>query len=291
MNWSKAKNILILAFIITNILLVYVITENKHKENDPVTNEQFIENVKDLLNENNIKLATDIPKNLPSMYLLNIEYENFEPDKLAIKFLENDKYNRKSTIYYENDKEVISVLYENDLERLEILNKNYIKYENHRSNKKYRDLGKEQLDLIVSNFLKEKGLYKDDYKLTYHNVINGEHTLRYTKVYNDFFVEVSHMEFKINSSGVKEFQRKWPVVGELNDAEIKIRPAPYALLRLLSKSDIYGKTITDISICYYFNPDMHSIGNIKNAKKGQAGPAWRIQFNDSKGTVKFLEEY
>ncbi len=55
--------------------------------------------------------------------------------------------------------------------------------------------------------------------------------------------------------------------------------------------EVYGKTITDISICYYFDPQKHNyLEDLGEARQGgRAVPAWRIQFSD--GYKIFIDEY
>lgn len=285
MNWSKAKNILIIAFIITNLILV--ITLNKiDKDNNKYASvdKEFVQDVKNLLLDKNIKLSTEIPIDTPPMSLLTIEYEVYDTqekqNKLARHFL------GEYTKIHDNNNEVV---FKKDDEELIIKNNRHIIYMDKNKNKKYDELNYERVNSIIINFLKEKGLYKEDFKLTNYYVENNIHKLEFSKIHKNMFIEKSYMKFDIDNTGIKEFQRVWIEPIGLKDVEISVRPAPDALLRLLSRQEAYGKTIIDISLCYYFDPSANSTGDLKNTKQGDAVPAWRIEFRD--GMKIFLTEY
>ena len=88
MDWSKAKTILIVAFIITNILLIYVFIGEKGIE-EPTLKEDFIGNVEKLLKDKDIYLATEIPTDMPYLNTMNVSYENMTIDDLNRLFFEN----------------------------------------------------------------------------------------------------------------------------------------------------------------------------------------------------------
>ncbi len=88
MDWSKAKTILIVAFIITNILLIYVIVGEDHV-NEPTLKDDFIEDVVELLEDKNIKVSTQIPKDIPHLNTMVVEYENVNIQKLNKDYFSN----------------------------------------------------------------------------------------------------------------------------------------------------------------------------------------------------------
>lgn len=284
MDWNKAKNILIIAFIVTNLILLYVIIEDKNNSQTYLTvDQQFVEDVKDRLYLKDIKVDSDIPKEIPSMPLLYIEYEIYEnPEEIAKNFLGEYTIEEKDGITY----------YVNGNERVTVLNGKELVYENTSNNKmfkNFRNIQKEELEEIVVEFLIEHQLDEQDYQLTSYKQLNGEYHLRYTKLYNDMLVEISYMKFIIDERGIKSFQRQWIKSIEPIESNITMRAAPDALLRLLLKEEHYGKTIKDIKLCYYFDPQKQSVGSWKNVVKGKAGPAWMVVFDDD--SREFLEEY
>ncbi|KPU27216.1 hypothetical protein TR13x_06560 [Caloranaerobacter sp. TR13] len=278
MDWSKAINILIIAFLITNLILVYVLIDNKRDESAYLTvKEEFIKEVENLLSQKGIKIDADIPRTIPSLPLLTIEYEIQDPQKLAQKLLGD--YN----------KEVVDgeILYKNGSETLKIIDNKKIVYKNDSSIKIYNQLNKNIAISIAENFIKSKGFDQNDYKLTDYSFNGNRHILRYTKTNKDMLLEKSYMIFEIDNTGIKRFERLWFNFVKTSERKITISSAPESLLRLLTMEDVYGKTIVDIRLCYYFDPIKHGARDWKKTLKGEAGPAWRIKLSD--GTLIFVD--
>lgn len=279
MDWAKAKNILIIAFILTNLLLIYVLVDTKDLE-DPTLKVEFIKDVKNMLLEKNININCEIPKTTPSLPLLTVEYESYDPHKLADRFFKD----------YSRELNEDSFVFKSEAERLIVKNRKEIEYENNSNTNKYDKITKSNIDTIIRDFLIDKGFSVDDYVLDSIKEDNGTYYVKYNKKYKDIVIESSYMDFKIDNSGVKKFSRLWINPLGLDDNGIKVSSAPRALLRLISIEEVYGKSIERIDLSYYFSPKNHSsIGDLKDAKQAKAIPAWRITFDD--GSKEFLEEY
>lgn len=279
MDWSKAKNILIIAFIITNLLLGYALIQAK-KIHQPSLTDEFVENVKNLLIEKNIKIEGEIPLDFSTLSLLTIEYEYYSPDKLAAILLgEYKKIDIDGVEYYKNEEAEFT-----------ILDNKKIVYERSSDGNNEKIPDKIKAINIAEDFLKKNGFSIEDMKLSDARESEDGFFLEYTKIYKNIYVEKTYTKFLIDSQGVKNFERYWINVIESSENNVEITPAPRALLSLLTMKEYYGKTIEDISICYYFDPTKHLIsGNPNNAKMGKAAPAWRIKFKT--GEKIFLEEY
>jgi len=128
-DWSKAKNILIIAFIITNIFLIYNIEKNLFDSGALSTlDEEHIQSVEKILKERGIYLQTEIPKKILKMPVLNVAYENWDKQKIkemiqkspkgqiknldaqkayeeAEKFIRENGWLKKDTIYWDTRKE------------------------------------------------------------------------------------------------------------------------------------------------------------------------------------------
>jgi hypothetical protein len=99
MDWSKAKNLLIVAFVLTNIFLIYNILDDTFKRNETqVIDGKYSGNVEQYLNDNGINLDIPIPKEMPSLPMLVVRYKNFDPDKMAKMFLGKD-YNKRTETF------------------------------------------------------------------------------------------------------------------------------------------------------------------------------------------------
>lgn len=286
MNWSKAKNILIIAFIVTNLFLLYEIFVESNENKDITISNEFINKVVEILDTKNISINCSIPKEKPSKSLLTVRYQVYNSqtirNNLADKFLKN--------YVIINDYKNNALIYKDTGKTLTIKNNNEITYKNYENNKyEVTNFDKQELETICTEFLEEKEFSTDDYKLTNFSKQGDKYILQYTKFHEDILIEESYMIFEIGKNGIQTFKRKWLDIVKTKKSQIVIRSAPDVLLRLLSREDIYGKSIEDIDICYYFSSYKASSNYYQYAIEGDAVPAWRIQMKD--GQVIVLEEY
>ncbi|WP_162265489.1 two-component system regulatory protein YycI [Abyssisolibacter fermentans] len=286
MNWSKAKNILIVAFIATNLFLLYEIFVESDENKDITISNEFINKVVEILDTKNISINCSIPKEKPSKSLLTVRYQVYNSqtsrNNLADKFLKN--------YVIINDYKNNALIYKDTGKTLTIKNNNEITYKNYENNKfEVTNFDKQELENICTEFLEEKEFSTDDYKLTNFSKQGDKYILQYTKFHEDILIEESYMIFEIGKNGIQTFKRKWLDIVKTKKSQIVIRSAPDVLLRLLSREDIYGKSIEDIDICYYFSSYKASSNYYQYAIEGDAVPAWRIQMKD--GQVIVLEEY
>lgn len=280
MDWSKAKTILIIAFIITNIFIIVVILREKPIE-EPTITEDFIAYVEELLNEKNIGIKTDIPDDIAYLNSMIVEFENIDSSTVNKFYFQN-----KGSI--KNDGSLNEIV--NGNESILIINNKLMIYENQNEISNYDNLNLDKAIEIAENFLKKGNFSTSDMELTYAKEEKGVFYIEYSKVYEDVFVERAYTNFLIDKRGVKRFERLWLNTKELGDKKIYISTAPKALLNLLGMKDVYNKTITEISLCYYFDPEKHEyIEEPGSTKQGKAVPAWRIQFED--GYKIFIDDY
>lgn len=282
MDWSKAKTILIIAFVVTNLLLGYILFENNTTP-EPTVSDDFIADVINLLKSKDIELNCNIPKDLPSLSMMTVEYEVNDVADINKKFFNGTSLGINQVegiVEFKKDKEIVKIIDEKKLA-----------YENDNDENKYPDLNEEKAIHIAEGFLEDKGFIEADMKLTYKSKYKNTYYLEYTKIYNGIFVEKTYSKFVIDKRGVKSFERLWLNPKEVGDNEINISTAPKSILALLNMDSVYGKAIDDISLCYYFDPIKHSdvVGDLKKTREGKAIPAWRIQFDDD--SLVFLDEY
>lgn len=278
MNWSKAKNVLIMAFLITNILLVYGILSDKlGKEESKLSDQVFYANVVKMLEEKQIKMLVPLPENVAPMGKVTVEYDLFRDDEIANRFLK--EYTKQEI----EDK----IFYVDGLEELAILNSKELLYTNNNNSMIYKDLAADKLFEIADEFLKKRGLYDEQVKKIFVKKTGGSYKLLYTKVIDGFAYEEAYMKFDIDSRGVYKFQRLWINKIDYQPAEIKMTDPSEALLRLLYYPNIEQTDIIDLSPCYYFGGSKNNVIDYKNAKKGEAVPVWRIIL--SNGEKYFFE--
>lgn len=281
MDWSKAKTILIIAFIITNILLVNVLISEKSID-EPTITDEFVENVVDLLKDKNISVATQIPKDIPSLNTITVGYE-----KKSLKELNEDFLNSEG-IMSDNGEGVGEIVKDN--ESIVVASGRLIIYENKDNNKKYQSINEKKAIELSEEFIKDRKFNMADMELTFIKEENDMFYLEYSKVYNDLLIERAFTNLQVDERGVRRFERLWLNAKDSGDVEIYISTAPKSVLALLGMEEVHGKTIADISLCYYFDPQKHNyLEEPGEAKQGKAIPAWRIQFDD--GYKVFIDEY
>lgn len=272
MDWSKAKNVLIVALVVINILMGYVLII-KNKEVDATNSPDFINQATELLNKKQIGIHTDIPNINPELSALTVVFENIKPESINKKFFNNRGYISSVS------EELVEISLGN--ENISILNNKLLIYESSSSEIKYPNLDKDNVITISKDFLIERGYKIEDLKISHMKIVGEYYYVEFSKVYNDIYLESSFTNMQIDSRGVIKMERMWLDVKEVGENLISISPAPKSILGLLSMKEVYGKNVVDISLCYYFNPGKHEyIEEPLEAKQGRAIPAWRIQFED-----------
>ncbi len=280
MDWSKAKNILILAFILTNLLLISVISD-KNLERDRTLNPEFVDKVTSILEDVNIKVDTDIPRFKPRLNTILVEYENPKKEEL------NESYFDGEGLEKIKEDGILNIF--KDKEELVIKDTSYI-YRKEKAGTSESNLNKDQAISLAEKFMRRRNINLDDMKLTSVLDLDGSFKISYSKLYNDRFIENTYTNIEIDGNEVVFLERLWVEVKDLGDREIYIDTAPKALLYLLDKEEFYDDSIKDISLCYYFAPmdKLHSGDDIET-REGRAVPAWRIEFTSGKKVV--VDEY
>ncbi|WP_313233059.1 two-component system regulatory protein YycI [Tissierella praeacuta] len=272
MDWSKAKTILIVAFLVTNILLVAVLLSSQ-RQVETTTKEGFIEDVTRLLNNKNIFIDTEMPKEIPSLNILTVEYEMLDSYEANRKY-----FNGKGKIE-SKDKGTTGIIY-ND-EYILITNKKILSYENKKQENKYKNLNNELAKTIAIKFLEERNYDTSDMLLSCIKNEGDTYYLEFSKIYKDKYLEKANTTMEIDSRGVRKLDRIWLKVLNEGETPIYISTAPKAILSLLGKEEVYGKTIKDISLCYYFGPmEQKYVKEPNDPRKGNTFPAWRVLFDD-----------
>jgi regulatory protein YycI of two-component signal transduction system YycFG len=83
MDWAKAKTILIIAFVITNIFLAYNVWNTKYygHRSERISDDR-IEELVDILQQRGMRVSAPIPKDLYTKEILTVEYMEIDTDGL-----------------------------------------------------------------------------------------------------------------------------------------------------------------------------------------------------------------
>jgi len=169
MDWSKAKNVLIIAFIITNIFLIYNIQKDVfNKEALSENNANKVKEVVDILEKRNIKVEATVPVEMAELPLLEVEYIIYDTEEMEQLFFEynsSESYINEQLSFSSNNK---VLHYERNLEGMSssITNEKQARQEAERFLENYGFIGS---DVIYWNSSvtdeKYEILFKQKYKL------------------------------------------------------------------------------------------------------------------------------
>ncbi|SNS53270.1 Two-component signal transduction system YycFG, regulatory protein YycI [Anaerovirgula multivorans] len=285
MDWSKAKNVLIVAFIITNIFLVYNIQKDAFNRGDlQLINDARIKNVENYLEDSGLQLDIDIPREIVSLPRLMVKYKVFEPKELAEEFLGEDYETLENNVFTSEAKMVQS-----------ISNKKFV-YKNLMNEAGCYPLDEEGAIEISNQFLKKHRLMQADLELQqiYFGVIEdfGDiplYKLVYNQTYKNKFlaesyvhVYVRHKEIVGIEAMLLEFERTY------GDKK-KVIPATEALLRKMNdiikdNQEYKDIIITNMEIGHYFNPTDSNLNftTWDTVESGTTSPSWKIVLSNGK---------
>lgn len=280
MDWSKAKTILIVALLFANAILGYFVITDSMESNASGKAAADIQ-VEELLQRRDITLQSEIPVTPESLMSITVEFERNEPYDINSRYFDGKGIR-------ELKGEEIEEIYRG-YESVTIKNGKLLIYENRdRMAVVTKAVELEAAENTAKKFLQERGYSSADMKLTYHQEEKGVYRLEYSKILENSYVEVGNTSFLIAGDTVKRMERTWLNTVEIQQSDLSLIPAEKAILELLSIEQAHGKTITDISLCYYFDPEkQNNYDGYQQATQGNAVPGWRIQFED--GTKLVLD--
>ncbi|HZJ76500.1 MAG TPA: two-component system regulatory protein YycI [Oscillospiraceae bacterium] len=297
MDWSKAKNLLIAAFIITNVFLVYNIRNEMFRQNEVrVVSEKHLDDVKQYLNDNGINLNVHIPEETISLPMLIVRYRNFNSDKIAKELLGGG---------YKKETEALGF---NDLKR-EIFkkgNKELIVESDKRLI--YKSMGdknqdcnlNEKIAIKTSNdFLKQYGLMQEDiildqiyYGVEEHICDEPVYKLIYNQTYKNKFLGESYIHVYVNDKGIIAVEAMLLEYEKTQQQRKKVIPATEALMRVMNiilQENEKPVSINEIEIGYYFSPTYYTESDWKGIDSATASPSWKITIQN--GKTYFIEAY
>lgn len=275
MDWSKAKTILIVALLVANSILAYFLYFDDIYANS-TTDDSFILRTQKILLNKDIKIDTEIPLTTKATFNLSVEYQKYEPLEINRNFFDGNGIR-------ESMDSTFTEIYR-DNENVTIINDKLLIYEYLGDMK---DKGINSLEAAKAEaeaFLIDRAKFNSDTNdlvLSYYRETDYGYYLEYTKVLDGMYIEQSFTTFRVENGGVRKMERTWLNIKQIEDTNIEIVSAPKAILELISHEQVYNKTITDISLCYYFDPEKQDyFGDYQSATEGKAVPAWRVLFHD-----------
>ena len=282
MDWAKAKRILIISLLITNIVLLGFILFSQCALYDKTNSRDFIKKTKELLKENKIEVTCKVPNKSPRLNTLSVEFESYAPNRLNEKFFNNEAQLDATSL------NVVQLNYNG--EHINVINSRRLLYENTSIGDKIENFNEKSAMEYCEKFLVDRGFSTSDMVLNKVYKSDGLLHIEYSKLYGKYVIEKAFTNFIIDSHGIKQMDRLWVEVKEESTAKISISSASKALLALLEENELQEqhkkKEVVDISPCYYFDPEAQGyIEDITKALRGRAIPGWRIVFKDGESIV------
>jgi len=277
MDWTKAKTILIIAFIITNVFLFYNLERgNGFSENIPEVSDDRTDDVEEILESRGILLDAKIPMDVPEVASLEVGYASVDAESAAKKFL--------------GDYTVSEDVYVNGNEKLMVMDGKRLIYENG-DIQKGTEPGDESAKDLAEEFLAEKGYSTDDAILQGIERENGFIEMTYVQLKGGLPLENGRMKIRLSGSGVAGFERIWMEVLSEGESARKVIPAAKALLMAMeSLEGKRGNEIGKIVLTYLFDTKKTSLAKWQDIKSGTALPVWRIDLSNEGGSI-YVDAY
>lgn len=273
MDWNKSNTILIAAFIILNIFLFASASDNVFSEEyNAVEDEEFIQNVENLLSKKNITVNTQLPLESYMLPTLDTEYEIiYVTEELLKRFLGPDVTPVQDVYLYNNSKgEILEITHGKKLyftKREKIIGK--ITYESLIASK-------------INEFIEEYKVNSEGYTENYRYLSNSNSYVEYTRHHNNYSMDNSYMRFYFDKDGIYKFEMQNILTFRETAEKIRTFSAAEALPRLMSYKDIENKEIISAEMTYYSDEDE----NWQYISGINSYPVWKVIFSD--GSQKHL---
>lgn len=206
MNWSKAKNIIIIFLIFLNIILMLGLTYNTDKNKLSVKEENAITK---LLNQNNIQIQTEIPKDYSPMPTISLVYKQQDITELKTIFFGNSEDVKYSVEFDSN-------ILKKDNITLTIKN-NMIEYINLDNAGNLDEFSEDDAKKVVEQLIKTnlKPQFRN-YKFGSLSTNNNKYYLVYYNFYNKYKFFDNYIVFCIANQGIESIKiKQYDIAGSL----------------------------------------------------------------------------
>lgn len=274
MNWSKAKTILIIIFLIADLFLFYELY-SEPLFNRITMNEESTKEVIGYLEKQGISVKSSIPKLSSSMAALTVKYKYFDKYYVLENFFDTPKDVSVNT--YDD-----RVIMEDEKVYVEInRNGEFIYTDKTIINDQTASIDEQEALRNVNTFLDKVGIRDEDISNCTRSMEKGYLKMNCNQVYKDTFLDKSSLEIQATNKGVFYMKMLWFENIKIGKNKKEIIPPIKALMKLseLYKDSEKNVTVYDISLGYYFNADIEQVREFEvvAVEEGTAIPAWRIK--------------
>lgn len=261
MDWSKAKTIIIIALLLTNIFLIFTYGDFGEKESSGSFDEQTLIL---LLGDRGVELETDIPEKPKAMQLLSVAVIHVPEEEIqALRASEGsaELFDLAGMV----DDEAFG-----DIETAYVI-------------EAYVDRAR--------NFITALGLMSDSVVfdgIASESQNGGEVVVRFKTMADDFKVEESYMECIFSQGQLVDLKSSWLNPEGYSRKKVSVMDPAVALLSLVSDGDVEKAEagtvrVDSIELIYWLDSQA---ADIEQAVKDTAFPTWRITYNGD--SVKYF---
>lgn len=281
MDWSKAKNILIIAFIITNLFLLFNIEMNiLRQENFLTVSNKYVEEVKEHLENSGVKVDTEIPRETLSMPVLFVKYNIFDIEEIGGKLLGQNYTTEENT--YKSNTAIVN-----------IDGGKKLTYKRLVRNRPDHAMDENKAIKISDDFLSKNDLNYNEIQLRqiYYGKLtefdtNPVYMLVYEQVYKDYFLGGSYVHVYVNKYGIVGMEAMLFEYDKTYPQKRRVIPATEALLRkintMINDNPNDEVVVSSIELGYNFDPGSVNATTWQDVESGTAFPTWRITLNNGK---------
>ncbi len=270
MNISKAKNVLILAFLVLNIILAYqLLAPGLSGLSAGVTPEE-VQRMEEKLEDNNFELASSLPHRPQNSSFITVKPPARTPAKLKEAFFAGEDVH---TINLE-DKTVL----EAGEQELNIWPGGHYRYSYQNDVSGGEDVPLDAGEAVskAEEFLAEKGLFHNNMrKGQIHRVDEKTYKITFYQEFMESPIFTSYKRIVVSRDRVTEMESYWlQVKGMEERRKMEVIPAATAVIRLLEEKspEAEQREITDIELGFFSQE--------YDAEKWEIPPVWRIIVSD-----------
>jgi regulatory protein YycI of two-component signal transduction system YycFG len=271
---SRAKTILIVAFLTLNLFLGYRLWFSPQLllSGQAMTHEE-VDRARELLNGAGFELTAAIPRQIPRLSLLDVGREDRNEAEWAMKFFEESLTGRRD--------EKGNIVFTKGNSRVTVAANGHVSYQ---GSAIPLTAGSEDTRQMVEAFMRERNLWRDDLK---HDVTlprDGQGTVRhrFVQTYQGFPLFFCLAEAAVTDNRITELEIYRVVPRGFSGKEIQVISALEAIEMFLEqKVSFSDQRIADISLGY-FSADY-------DAQRWEIVPVWRIA--DSAGNAVYINAF
>ena len=249
MDWSKSKTYIIIAFLITNLILLLSIYSSKNHFNNEF-NEKSLKNLEKLLEERNVKSKVKLSTQTYKLPAIELKYATLA-----------DKRLRKLYKNYKDSIKVIDDLY------IEIHIQDIRKMKNI-----------QEFEEFTKKFIKEN-LNENEYKLKNKTIEDDEIVIVYEEWYQNMYIEQGYLNFRYDLKNTVDISllktKDITKVGK----EIQLMSNAQAISKLIPQIN-KNETIQEIQLSYYITKDTKEVDSEKLTSLVRLIPFWRVKMDD-----------